>query len=315
MPQLNATQARIIDPVLSSIAQGWQNNEMIASFLFPTVPVSLRGGNIITFGKEGFMLYATQRAPGENTKRVSFGYAGAPYALVDYSLEGLVPIEIEQEASNGPGIDMGAGAISEVGNIMALRLEKQSADIARNPASYAAGNKNTALAGTSLWSDFGTVSDPIANVETAKEAIRAATGKRANTITMGARVMASLRQHPKIVDRMKYTGRDVATTEILAALFGVERVVVGDAIYSNDAGTAFTDVWGKDVVVAYTALGTLSSRGTPSYGYTYQLSGSPLVEEPYYDRNAKSWIYPVTRVEAPVMASASAGYLITNAVA
>ena len=60
---------------------------------------------------------------------------------------------------------------------------------------------------------------------------------------------------------------------------------------------------------------TLSSRGTPSYGYTYQLSGSPLVEEPYYDRNAKSWIYPVTRVEAPVMASASAGYLITNAVA
>ena len=78
MPQLNATQARIIDPVLSSIAQGWQNNEMIASFLFPTVPVSARGGNIITFGKEGFMLYATQRAPGESTKRVSFGYAGAP---------------------------------------------------------------------------------------------------------------------------------------------------------------------------------------------------------------------------------------------
>jgi hypothetical protein len=152
-------------------------------------------------------------------------------------------------------------------------------------------------------------------IETAKEAVRAATGKRPNTVVMGAAVMAKLRQHPIIVDRMKYTGRDVATAEILAGLFGVQRVVVGDAIYSNDAGTAFTDVWGKDVVVAYTELGNLQSRGLPSYGYTYQLRGYPQVEEPYYDRNAKSWIYPVTRSEAPVLASASAGYLITNAVA
>jgi hypothetical protein len=127
--------------------------------------------------------------------------------------------------------------------------------------------------------------------------------------------MAKLRQHPNVVDRMKYTGRDVATAEILAALFGVQRVLVGDAIYSNDAGTAFTDVWGKDVVVAYTELGSVADMGAPSYGYTYQLSGYPLAEDPYYDRNTKSWVFPVTRAEAPVLASASAGYLITNAVA
>jgi hypothetical protein len=287
---------------------------MVSQFLFPTVPVSLRGGTVITFGKEGFMLYNSQRSPGENTKRVSFGYAGAPYALLDYSLEGLVPIEIEQEAMNGPGIDLGNGAVGEVSAIMALRLEKQAADIARTAASYAAANKVT-LSGTAQWSDFTGTSQPIQVIETAKEAIRAATGKRPNTIVMGAAVMAKLRQHPIVVDRMKYTGRDVATAEILAALFGVARVVVGDAVYSNDAGTAFTDVWGKDVVVAYTELGSLQSRGLPSYGYTYQLNGYPQVEVPYYDRSAKSWIYPVTRSEAPVLASASAGYLITNAVA
>ena len=311
---MSPSQARVVDPVLSSIAQGYTNAEMVASFLFPTVPVPLRGGNIITFGKEGFMLYAAQRAPGENTKRVSFGYAGAPYALADYSLEGLVPVEIEQEASNGPGIDMGAGAIGEVSDIMALRLEKQSADIARNAASYGAGNKIT-LAGSAQWSDYSGVSNPVKAVETAKEAVRAATGKRPNTVVMGAAVMAQLKDHPIVVDRMKYTGRDVATVDILAALFGVERVVVGDAIYSNDAGTAFTDVWGKDMVVAYTKLGAVASRGAPSYGYTYQLDGYPLVEEPYFDRSAKSWIYPVTRSEAPVLASASAGYLIKDAVA
>jgi hypothetical protein len=314
MPQITPAQARVIDPVLSTIAQGYQNSEMISQYLFPTVPVNLRGGNIITFGKEAFMLYASQRAPGENTKRVKFGYAGAPFALVDYSLEGTCPIELQQEAANGTSIDMCARAINGVSAIMVLRLEKQAADIARTAASYAAANKIT-LSGTAQWSDFSGVSDPIAVIETAKEAIRAATGKRPNTITMGATVMAKLRQHPKIVDRIKYTGRDVATNELLASLFGVQRVVSGDAIYSNDAGTAFTDVWGKDVVVAYTELGSVQDAGLPSYGYTYQLNGYPNVEEVYYDRNAKSWICPVTRVEAPVLASASAGYLITGAVA
>lgn len=314
MPQLSPSQARVIDPILSTVAQGYQNSEMVANYLFPTVPVGLRGGNIITFGKEAFMLYASQRAPGENTKRISFGYAGSPYALADYSLEGLVPMEIQQEASNGPGIDLGQGAVYNVSAIMALRLEYQAANIARTAASYAAANKTT-LSGTAQWSDFTGVSQPIQIIETAKEAVRAATGKRPNTVVMGAAVMAKLRQHPIIVDRMKYTGRDVATTEILASLFGVQRVVVGDAIFSNDAGTAFTDVWGKDVVVAYTEIGSMRTQGLPSYGYTYQLNGFPMVEEPYYDRSAKSWIYPVTRAEAPVLASASAGYLITNAVA
>ena len=256
MPQITPAQARVIDPVLSTIAQGYQNSEMIAPFLFPTVPANLRGGNIIAFGKEAFMLYASQRAPGENTKRVKFGYAGAPFSLVDYSLEGVCPIEVQQEAANGASIDMCARAIGGVSAIMVLRLEKQAADIARNAASYGAANKVT-LSGTAQWSDFGATSDPIAAVETAKEAIRAATGKRPNTITMGAAVMAKLRQHPKIVERIKYTGRDVATNELLASLFGVQRVVSGDAIYSNDAGTAFTDVWGKDVVVAYTELGSV----------------------------------------------------------
>lgn len=314
MPQMSPSGARVIDPVLSTIAQGYSNSEMIAGALFPQVPVSLRGGNIITFGKEDFMLYATQRAPGANTKRVQFGYSGANYALNDYSLEGQVPIEVVQEGQNGPGIDHAAMAVRKVSAIMALRLEFQAAGLARNAASYAASNKIT-LSGTAQWSDFSGTSNPISVIETAKEAVRAATGKRPNTIVMGAAVFARLRQHPVIIDRMKYTGRDVPTVEILAALFGVQRVLVGDAIYSNDAGTAFTDVWGKDVVVAYTELGSVADMGAPSYGYTYNLTGYPLVEEPYYDRNSKSWVYPVTRAEAPVLASASAGYLVTNAVA
>jgi len=313
MFQMSNSQARIVDPVLTSIAQGYKNADFVGGVLFPTVKVGARGGKIIQFGKEDFMLYNTGRAPGQNTKRVSFGHQGLPYVLESHSLEGQLPIETMQEAAAVPGIDLSTNTINATQNIIALRLEKQQADTARNAAAYSASNKIT-LSGTSQWSDYSGVSDPVAVIEAGKEAVRKKIGKRPNLAVIGAAVFAALKQHPKVVDRMKYTGRDVATPELLAQLFDLDEVRVGDAVFADDAGN-FTDVWGKDVVLAYVEVGTVQEKGKPSYGYTYQLEGYAIVEEPYFDRNAKSWMFPVTDEVAPVIAGADAGYLIVNAVA
>lgn len=312
MPLPNLSATRVVDPVLSTIAQGYRNRDFIGGNLFPQVGVEQRGGNIITFGKEDFMLYSTGRAPGENTKRVGFGYAGSPYSLADYSLEGQLPIEHVQEAENGPGIDMATVTLNKVGRIMALRLEKQQADLARTAANY--GSNTVTKSGTGQWSDVSGTSDPIADMETAREAIRAGTGFDATVAIIPAAVHSKLKQHPKVIDRMKYTGRDIATAELYQDLFEIPKVVIGKSIYATDQGV-FADVWGKDVIVAYTDLASLNDAGTPTFGYTYNLNGYPLAEEPYYERNSKSWYFPVTRAEAPVIAAAGAGYLIKNAVA
>ena len=313
MPQLTVSQARILDPILSTVAQGYKNAELVGSMLFPYVPVGQRGGKIIAFGKEDFALYATGRTPGSNTKRVQFGYAAGSYSLDSHSLEGQVPVELMQEAQAVPGIALATIAVNKVQSIISLRLEKAQADLATNAGNYGANNK-AALSGTSRWSDFGTTSDPIADIEAAKESVRQQIGRRPNTIVMGAAVMSKLKQHPKVIDRMKYTGRDVATAELLASLFGVARVVMGEAIYA-DASGSFVDVWGKNVVVAYTEMGTQAEQGLPTFGYTYRLGGYPVVEQPYEDRNSKSWIYPVTDEVAPVIAGASAGFLLSSVVA
>jgi hypothetical protein len=306
-------QARVIDPILTTVAQGYKNGRMVADFLFPVVPVDQRGGKILQFGKEDFVLYNTARAPGSNTKRVQFGHLGAPYALEQHSLEGKVPFEHLQEANQVPGIDMGRGAVTKTQNIILLTNEYQAATIARNAANYAAANKTT-LAGTSQWSDYASgVSDPAGDIDTAVEVIRAQVGQRPNTVVLSPKAFKAAKRHPKLVDRVKYTSRDSLTLEMLADLFDVERVVSGDAIYDN-AGT-MTDVWGKDVIVAFTEIATADDGGLPSYGYTYRLRGNPMVEMAYQDRNAKSWIYPVTDERAPVIAAAAAGYLIQNAVA
>jgi hypothetical protein len=312
MPQLTPGQARVIDPVLTTVAQGYKNSEMVGHGLFPFVPVAQRGGKIITFGSEDFRLYSTLRAPGANTKRVTYGYSGASFALEQHSLEAVVDVSLQQEGQV-VGIDSAALAMGKVQRSIYLRLEKAQADLATNAANYGVPNKAT-LAGLSQWSDYTGTSKPVSDIETAKEAVRSQTGKRPNTVLMGAAVWAKLREHPTIVDRVKYTGRDSATPDLIAGLFGVERILVGDALYENAAG-AKADVWGKFVVVAYTELGSLADAGAPSFGYTYRLSGYPIAEVPYDDRGAKSVIYPVTDEVMPVIAGASAGYLISAAVA
>ncbi len=317
MPQMTLAQARVINPVLTSIAQGIQQNSLIGAALFPMVDVSQRAGNIITFGREDFMQYSgLVRSPGGATKRVQVGYSGSTYALVDYSLEGSLPIETMQEAqasANGFSVDIASLTLQKTISIMSLRLEIAQAALATTLNNYPAANRTT-LSGTAQWSDYSGTSSPAAVVETGKEAIRAATGKRPNVLVLGPIVFARLRQHPQIRDYIKYANREVATTAILAEFFGVQQVIVGDGVQATDAGV-LSDIWGRHAILAYTEMATLANLGAPTFGYTYNLSGYPLVEEPYFDRQHKTWFFPVTRSEAPVIAASSAGYFIQNAVA
>ena len=312
MPQATPGQARVVDPILSAVARGYRSPKAaVASVLFPIVTVGLRAGRIISFGPDDFKLVNTARAPGANTKRIQFGYAGENYSLVDYRLEGAVPNELQEEASNGPGIDLSSNAVRRVQNTMALEREKQAADLARNEARYGAGNKET-LSGTSQWSD--PASDPFTDIMDGKESIRAKIGERPNVLTLGPKVLTALRTHPKVLDRLSTASdRPPATLQQLQALFELQQIVEGEAVYHD--GSQFQDVWGKDAILAYTTPASMQEMGSPSFGYTYQLEDRPMVEEGYPDRNANSWFYPVTDAYQPVLAGATAGFLFKSAVA
>lgn len=305
MPMNNA-QTRLINPILTSIALGYRNAEHVGYSLFPSVNVAVAGGQVIEFGKESFRLYNARRAPGGATKRVEFGYLGKPYALVQDALEGLLPRERIREAQV-PGIDLGKRTVASVQDILSLALEHEQAQLATTAANYDANHK-IALAGDTKWSHAD--SDPGAQMETAKEAVRATTGMYPNTLLLSASAASAARRNKSIREQHKYTSSDVPSDAALAAYFGVDRVVVGKAVTFNDAGVA-TDVWGNTAVLAYVPL-TASTQETPSFGYTYVMDGHPLVEKEYYDSNTKSWVYPVTFERAAQITAATAGYLFTN---
>lgn len=310
--QLTAAQARVIDPVLTEVARGYLSPDSpVANILFPTVEVGQRGGRTIRFSADDYKIANSVRAFGANTKRVQFGYASDPFALVDFRLEGSVPVELMDEADVEPGIDLLAGAVRMVRNMQAREKEKQAADLATNPANFAASNK-LALSGTSRWDN--TASDPFTDIINAKEAVRGQIGGRPDTLVLGPKVLTALRTHPKVLDRLSTAAdRPPATLAQLAMLFELDRIVEGSMTYYD--GTAFADVWGKNALLAYTRLATAAEMGSPALGYTYQLRGYPRAEEPYLGRNENTWYAPVADARQPVLVGPAAGFLFSTVVA
>lgn len=311
MPQSNSG-VRVIDQVLSNVAQGYTSPDFVGMTLFPRVPVSVSGGQIIEFGRDAFRLYQSKRSPGGNTARIQFGYAGKPFALLQDAVDVPLPREHIRDASQVPGIDLGRRAVNVGMRNVALTLEVDQAALATTAANYGAGNKVTLAGGTKWSSATGT---PLTDVDTAREAIRQACGAYPNVCVMSAVAFNACKNNPNVVSRFQYNGQagtdaSQITPAMLAGLFNVKRVVVGAGVYWSDANAA-VDIWGNNVVLAYVPEADLSAE-TPSFGYTYAMNDHPLVEVPYWDPAAKSWVYGVTYERAPVLSGIAGGYLIQN---
>lgn len=313
MSQQTTRQARVIDPILTTHAQGYVRPGNINQFLFPVAYVGVYGGQVLEFNKESFRRYNTKRAPGSATKRIQFGYAGKPYAIVPNALEALVPYELMNDAAQVPGVDLASDAVDGVLDVMDLSHECEAADLARDATKYDANHK-LALVGADRWT--GANGDPTKNIVEAVEAIRSSVGVRANTVALSASAFTALQFNAKILDRLKYTSAGAVTTEMLARLWNVKDVVVGDAVVASGQDDDFGDVWGDDVIVAYVAKpigGNKRSNARPSYGYTYTMKGHPLVRAPYQDENHLSWVYPTSADRTPVLSGITAGFLLQNA--
>lgn len=309
-PQLATPAARVIDPILTSAARGYVNNELVFRALFPVVTTGLRGGTRIEFDRTDFRKVDTRRAPGAKTQRIQFGHEGKKFALTQHRLMGMVPVETAEEAQVSATIDIGMRAVAGAQNIIGLEREIHAADIALADSTYDNDHIKT-LVGNSQWSHKD--STPVVDIMDATETIRQATGRRPNTVVMSGAVYSKVRVHPDVLEQIRYAGgKQIARKEDLARLWDVDRVIVGDAIWVDEKDNV-KDVWGKGVVVAYTAVGSIS-RYEPSYGYGYNLAGTPMVEQAFYDRDHHSWLYPVCEEWTNEVVGKDAGYLIKAAI-
>lgn len=327
MPQQSLSQVRVQDPILTQFAHGYRHPMRVGNYLYPAVPVTISGGQVLEFGRESFQRINARRAPGANTKRIEFGYKGDKYALTQDALESVVPREHLRDAQVMPGIDLGRQRTTALMNTITLQLEIEQAELARDVSKYGANHKIT-LSGTDQWSDPS--ANPIVQMDEYKEAIRADIGLYPNVAIAGPSAYNTTKNNPYVVERMKYREDqpETVTMQMLATLFELRYFMKGPAMYLDESG-ASVDCWGDDIVLAYVPPeildnpnqtltyapnGGLITFETPSYGYTYTMEGHPMIEEAYYSNECKGWVYGCTYERAPVNTSNQniAGFLIKD---
>ncbi|MDD9911651.1 MAG: major capsid protein [Alphaproteobacteria bacterium] len=307
---MNAKQVRVIDPILTTHAQGFKRQNTVGHMLFPRANVFQSGGQVLQFGKEGYKKYNARRSPGDNTKRIKFGYEGKPYSLVQDSLEAVVPDEWQRDAQQVPGINLAKRAVNNVLGNLTMLLEIEQAELAMDPNNYSSSHK-LILSGTSLWSDH-TNSKPLINVADSKEVVRQDIGMDINTAVFSPKRWKQFRNHPDVRSAAikDNDSERVVTTQMAADLLEVDHVVVGKGVYANKDGS-FADIWGDGLVLAYVAHNS-SGAEEPSFGYTYTMDAHPFVRQPYREENCESWFYGVKYERTPVIASAESAFLITE---
>jgi len=301
-----AAELRIVDPVLTNLAWGYKNAAMVASALFPRVGIDKEAGKIPVFGKEAFKEYNTYRALRGNSNIMPVeARTTIPVVLDEYDL--AYPID-RREKSDSTFDEQKIG-LKIVQDAMALRHEIACALIACTAGSYATANKVT-LSGTTQFSHISSV--PITVIETAKTAVSASCGIKPNTMLMGGAVYDCLAQHSTLMERIKYSMKGVLTIDLMKEIFGIPNIVVGDALKSSDAGV-LSKVWSDFVVLAYVAVGS-ESEFEPSYGYDLFKKGYPQTDV-YTAQGGKVDNVRNTDIHKPVMVGATAGYLISDALA
>ena len=151
-----------------------------------------------------------------------------------------------------------------------MHLVAREVELAASLTSTAVLTQNTTLSGTSQWSDFSN-SDPIANIRTGASTIYSAIHVNPNTLVLGKQVFDKLQDHPAFLERAKYTQLGIITTDLMARVFGVDRVIVA-AAGKNTAVEGQTNlmsyIWGKDAVLCYVA--PRIAPKTITLGLTYQ---------------------------------------------
>ena len=297
---------RVVDQVLTNIARGFVNASHVASKIFPFVPVTKEGGKIPQFTKEAFKIYNTERAIRAKSNRISpENRDEIDYVLTEHDLEYPIDYrELEEDI-----LPLRLHATTVVTDGISLRLEKLAADIVQDLTTYPTGNKVTLGAGDKFTN---TSSNPFTIFETAKEAVRGKIAQRPNVCIVGASAYSALKEHPAVLDRIKYTQSAVVTVDLLRQLLDFDELYIGDSVYASDAGV-FSDIWSDNVVIAYVPKANKDvprSYYEPAFAYTLRKKNNPVVDT--YSEGGKVEIIRNTDIFVPKVVGSDAGYLIND---
>jgi len=258
-----------------------------------------------------------KRAPRANYARSDWEFETGTYAAEEYGWEEAV--DDVEAALYARYFDA-----EQVANLRAVDILLRAQEIRIAAAVMNTGNITATADVSTAWSTVASCT-PLADVETAKAAMRAASGLLPNVIAMSLKVFSLVIRSTEIINAFKYTnpievGGIEAKRRILAQYFGVDEVLVGGSIKdtkAKGAATTIGDIWDDE----YILLAKVSNGGQdlrdPCLGRSFLWTAdSPgnLVVESYREDQTRSNIIRVRHNVDEAFVFAGAGYLLGNIV-
>lgn len=268
MAQPDKSQVHIDVPLTEiSVAYVQDQSAFIAERVFPGLNVQKQSNKYFVFDRETFLRDQMQkRGPGEESAGSGYSLSNDSYFCDLWALHKDIS-DFDRVNTDSP-LDADRSAVTFLTQQALIRKERQwAADY------FATGVWGTDATVANQWSDYVN-SDPIGDVDVGKEVMLEATGHLPNTLVLSYKVFNRLKNHPDVRDQIKYTSDRVVDENILASLFGVQRVLVPKSIAQTAAegkAAAPALIHGKHALLCYVAPNP--GLEAVSAGYTFNWTG------------------------------------------
>jgi len=304
MPELNNVHK---DQILTNISVMYRNAAYVGTEIMPIVPVKKKSDIYYIYDSKAdrFRIPKTLRAPKTESRTVDWKVTTDGYVCDEHALNDLID-DIEKDNADKP-LNLEVDTVEFLTDIVTLGLEMRIKDMIE--ASLTANAPTNGV-----WSDYTTETiDPIADIEIGKAAIHAVIFREPNVLLLGKAVYNKLKHHPKILELIKYSQKGVVTTDLMASLFGIEKVIVGEAGYNTakEGKTAVLSyLWGKNAILAYVEPKPGIKKF--SLGYTFQ-SQKFQTRRARIETKHSDW-FEVGDIETEKMICVACGYRISPAI-
>lgn len=298
------------NPILTQTAVKFMHNakEFAAYALFPLFLTGEQASQYYVYDRENALNVPKniQRAPGSAYKRSVMKLSDDSFSCKNYGVE--EPVDDTEKAKYASALDADKSATSRATGIVMINHEIRCYKKATGPDVQSSSP-------ATKWDD--PTANPIGDIDAIKEVIHDNCGLDANTIVFSRDVFNVLKEREDILDKIKYTQKGIVTADLLAAVFGVENIVVAGAVTNTAAegqAMAVSKIWGDSVVVAH--VNKAQDLKAPNFGRTFnwsKMSGAKGISiKSYREENIDSDVHRACQHTDEKLVGAECGYHLSD---
>lgn len=285
MPQMPGGSDLHIDRPLTNVSVAYfqDPNDYIADKVFPAIPSDKRSDVFWKYSKSDWRRSdAKKRAPGTESAGIGWSNLTDNYFCDIYAAHVDIDKQTRANADSNWNLDSDASRLIT----QHLLLQKDRIWAQSYFTSGVWGTEYTGVGAAPTGAQFlqfdQTASDPLRVTTDWFSDFHLSVGKKASFMVIGVDVWKALKNHPAILDRIKYTQKGVVTEDLIAEFFGVEKLYIA---YSSEAsGPQINDAAAQDAAATYDWIlnakdilfGYAPKRPgllEPSAGYTFNWRG------------------------------------------